>query len=382
MAKITKELSMGNFEKMKEEYLNVTKQGGSPEEQEKAFNNMFSALSKDLSETIKKEAQREMMDHSVLQARNASNVLTTEEYEFFNAVALSGGFDNDQVLPRTTVDRVFEQLQEQFPFLSTLNIQNLGAVTRFIDSDPTKAYACGNLFEGILGQVSTVFRERIVPSHKLTAFAAIPNDMLELGPNYIERYVRTLLVQSYSTGLEQGMINGRGIASKEPIGLTMDVDPLTGAVTPKVSAGTLTFAPSQFGETVVGELHQVVQFLSTDALGNSVDTNNNIVMVVNPTDYVSVMARNTIQTQTGSFVNNLPFGITPVQSRAVTAGTAVFFNPNRYTASLVGGVQIKKFDQTLAIEDATLYTLKQIAYGEPRDNKAAVVYDLNITFTP
>ena len=105
-------------------------------------------------------------------------------------------------------------------------------------------------------------------------------------------------------------------------------------------------------------------------------------MVVNPSDYVSVMARNTIQTQAGSFVNNLPFGITAVQSRAVTAGTAVFFNPNRYSASLVGGVQIKKFDQTLAIEDATLYTLKQIAYGEPRDNKAAVVYDLNITFTP
>jgi len=382
MAKITKELSMGNFEKMKEEYLNITKQGGSAEEQEKAFNNMFSALSKDVSETIKKEAQREMMDHSVLQARNASNVLTTEEYEFFNAVALSGGFDNDQILPRTTVDRVFEQLQQQFPFLSTLNIQNLGAVTRFIDSDPTKAYAWGNLFEGILGQVSTVFRERIVPSHKLTAFAAIPNDMLELGPNYIERYVRTLLVQSYSTGLEQGMINGRGVANKEPIGLTMDVDPGTGAVTPKTPAGTLTFAPSQYGETIVGELHQVVQYLSVDARGESVDAIGNIVMVVNPSDYVSVMARNTIQTQAGSFVNNLPFGITPVQSRAVTAGTAVFFIPSRYSASLVGGVQIKKFDQTLAIEDATLYTLKQIAYGEPRDNNSAVVYNLNITFTP
>ena len=382
MAKITKELTMGNFEKMKEEYLNVAKKGGSAEEQEKAFNNMFTALSKDVSETVKKEAQRELMDQNVLQARNAQNVLTSEEYEFFNAVALSGGFDTEAILPRTTIDRVFEQLQEQFPFLSTLNIQNLGAVTRYIDSDPTKAYAWGNLFEGILGQVSTAFRERVVPANKLTAFAAIPNDMLELGPNYIERYVRTLLVQSYSTGLEQGMLNGRGAANKEPIGLTMDVDPVTSAVTPKVAAGTLTFAPSQFGETVVGELHQVVQFLSTDAAGNSVDAIGNIVMVVNPADYVSVMARNTIQTQAGSFVNNLPFGITAVQSRAVTAGTAVFFNPTRYSASLVGGVQIKKFDQTLAIEDATLYTLKQIAYGEPRDNKAAVVYNINITFTP
>ena len=382
MAKIKNNSVLESFETKKEEYFNIVKNGATADVQEKALTEMFNALSEDVSSQIKKEAQRELIDSQVLSARNAQNVLTTEELEFFNAVTLSGGFDNDQVLPRTTVDRVFDELQQQFPFLGELNIQNLGAVTRFIDSDPTKAYAWGNLFEGILGQVSTVFTERVVPAHKLTAFAAIPNDMLELGPVYIERYVRTLLVQSYSTGLEYGMINGRGVAQKEPIGLTQDVNPDTGAVTAKTPNGTLTFAPSEFGQVVVGELHGVVQYLSTDAKGNSVDAIGNIVMVVNPSDYVSVMARNTIQTQNGQFVTNLPFGITAVTSRAVEAGKAVFFVKDRYTASLVGGVQIKKFDQTLAIEDATLYTLKQIAYGEPRDNKASVVYDLNITFTP
>ena len=76
MAKINKE-TLGNFEEMKEAYLKKTKKGGTVEEQEQAFNNMFTALSKDVSETIKKEAQREMMDHSVLQTRNAQNVLTS-----------------------------------------------------------------------------------------------------------------------------------------------------------------------------------------------------------------------------------------------------------------------------------------------------------------
>ena len=60
----------------------------------------------------------------------------------------------------------------------------------------------------------------------------------------------------------------------------------------------------------------------------------------------------------------------------------MFFVKGRYKARLSGGVKVKKFDQTLAIEDATLYTLKQFANGEPKDNKAALLYDLDIKFAP
>ncbi|MEB9541988.1 phage major capsid protein, partial [Bacillus cereus] len=37
---------------------------------------------------------------------------------------------------------------------------------------------------------------------------------------------------------------------------------------------------------------------------------------------------------------------------------------------------------TFAFEDDTLYTIKQFANGKPKDNKAALVYDLAISFTP
>ena len=43
---------------------------------------------------------------------------------------------------------------------------------------------------------------------------------------------------------------------------------------------------------------------------------------------------------------------------------------------------MKKIDQTMAIEDATLYTIKQFANGKPKDNKAALVYDLSVGLTP
>ena len=49
-----------------------------------------------------------------------------------------------------------------------------------------------------------------------------------------------------------------------------------------------------------------------------------------------------------------------------------------YLAALAGGYKINKYDQTLAMEDAMLYTIKQFANGKPKDNKTALLYDLDI----
>lgn len=203
--------------------------------------------------------------------------------------------------------------------------------------------------------------------------------MLQLGPVWVERYVRTLLVESYSVGLEYGFVKGTG--QQQPIGLMKDVAE-NGAVTDKVSTGTLTFKPSERGEVVVGELYGVVKALSTDAKGKSRKVLNKIVMVVNPIDAIAVQARNTIQTASGQFVTALPYNIQMVESEEVPVGKAVFFVKGYYTAVLAGGYTISKFEQTLAFEDATLYTIKQFANGKPQDNKTALVYDLDINFTP
>ncbi|MGM9923174.1 MAG: phage major capsid protein, partial [Bacillus sp. (in: firmicutes)] len=84
----------------------------------------------------------------------------------------------------------------------------------------------------------------------------------------------------------------------------------------------------------------------------------------------------------GQWVTALPYNIRVVESEEAPVGKAIFFVQGQYTAAIAGGYKLNKFDQTLAIEDATLYTIKQFANGKPRDNKAALVYDLNISFTP
>ena len=74
---------------------------------------------------------------------------------------------------------------------------------------------------------------------KLTAFGAIPKDMLDLGPKYIADYMEKLLGEVMATGLETGFLNGGGSTQHQPIGLTKDVAD-NGGVSDKTSSGTLT----------------------------------------------------------------------------------------------------------------------------------------------
>ncbi len=108
---------------------------------------------------------------------------------------------------------------------------------------------------------------------------------------------------------------------------------------------------------------------------------NKVVMVVNPIDAISVQARNTIQTSTGQWVTALPYNIKVVESEEMPEKKALFFVQGKYLAAVAGGYKTNKFDQTLAIEDAMLYTIKQFANGKPEDNKTALVYDLDIKFS-
>ncbi|GAA5416201.1 hypothetical protein Pryu01_01233 [Paraliobacillus ryukyuensis] len=370
---------MDNFQAKKEAYMELVK--ADEQDQEKvatAWDEMQTALAEDLTEKITAEVRTQQMDDQILATRG-QNVLTTEEKKFFNEVISSEGFEEDSILPVTTQERVFEDLVESHPLLDAIGLQDLGAVTRFIKSDPTKAYAWGKLFGEIKGQISAAFTEEEIGHLKLTAFAVIPKDMLALGPVWVERYVRTILVESYSVGMEYGLVSGRGPAQSEPIGLMKDVS-AEGAVTDKTSSGTLTFSSSEKGEVVAKELGEVIVNLSKDEKGKTRKVANKIVMVANPIDKIKIEIGNTIQTPNGQWVLNLPYNINPIESEEVPEGKVLFFVQGKYLAAIAGGYKTNKFDETLAIEDARLYTIKQFANGKPDDNKTAVVYDLNIEF--
>ncbi|MEK4922384.1 phage major capsid protein [Cytobacillus sp. FSL R5-0569] len=348
--------------------------GGTEQEQTKALETYLEALQTEVSNSIRSEVNSEMMDRSILQNRG-QHVLTSEETRFFQNVIDKGGFDDESILPESTQERIFEDLTTEHPLLSELGLQDLGAVTRIITSDPSGSAVWGKLMGGIAGQISTNFDEEKITQNKLTGFLVMPNDMLELGPKWVERYSRVVTVELISVGLERGFVLGTG--KDEPIGLIKDLNGAVqnGVYPDKASSGTLTFEP---GRKTIVELKNVIKKLSANEKGKARKVAGKVVMVVNPFDNFDIQASATVQNANGVYVTNLPFNPTIAESEFVPEGKVIFFVKGQYLAAIAGGYKLNKYTETFAMEDATLYTIKQFATGKPLDNNAALVYDLAI----
>jgi hypothetical protein len=371
-------IKFNNFEEKKLAFAKAT-QEGTPEQQSVALNAMIEALASDVQSDILNQVNESILDRSIMQARG-SNVLTSEEMKFFNAVVQDGGFKDTETLPKTTQERIFDDLVEEHPLLQHIGLQNLGAVTEFIYGDPEGAAVWGPLFGDIQGQLNATFRKESISQLKLTAFIPLANDMLKLGPVWVERYVRTMITEAMAVGLEKGFVAGTG--KDQPIGLLKDLkgNVVDGVYPDKATAGTLTFEP---GRKTINELKGVVKKLAIRPVGKDEkekvrNVAGKVVMVTNPFDTFDIQANATIQNAAGVYVTNLPFNPTPTESVFVPQGKILFFVKGEYIAAMGGTEPIKKFDQTLAMEDATLYIAKQFATGKPKDNYAAQVYSLDL----
>ncbi|AFU14418.1 Cps [Bacillus thuringiensis MC28] len=372
-------IKFNNFEEKKLAFAKAT-QEGTTEEQSAALNSMIEALATDVRSDILNQVNESMVDRSIMQSRGA-NVLTSEEMKFFNAVVGEGGFKSTETLPKTTQERIFDDLVEDHPFLQHIGLENLGAVTEFIYGDPEGAAVWGPLFDGIKGQLNATFRKDSISQLKLTAFIPLANDMLKLGPVWVERYVRTMITEAMKVGLERGFVAGTG--KNEPIGLLKDPSGsvVNGVYPDKKPVGTLTFEP---GRKTINELKGVVKLLAKklNADGSDADRPKNIagkvVMVTNPFDTFDIQANATIQNAAGVYVTSLPFNPILTESVFVPQGKVLFFVKGQYVAAMGGTEPIKKYEETLALEDATVYIAKQYATGKPKDKYTSQVYTLKL----
>ncbi len=375
-----------NFEEKKRLYADSVLNNESKETQSKAFDDMMSTMVDEIRDDILSNVNTNNMDNVILSNRG-QQVLTSEELKFFNTVIEQGGFKEHDTLPKTTQERVFDDLVKEHPLLAKLGLQNYGAITEFIYGNPEGAAVWGELFGGIQGSLNANFRKEKIGQYKLTAFFAVSNDMLSLGPVWVEKYVRTFLVEALKVALEKAFILGDG--KSQPIGLNRD---LLAAVTQgqyaeKASAGTLTFKDTK---TIIAEIAGVhknlakYKRLKKDGVTEEDEFQarniaGKVVMLINPFEYYDIMARATVQNASGTFITALPFNPTIIESIFVPTGKVIFFVEGEYLAITAGSFGINQFKETLAMEDATLYITKMYANGKPKDNYAAQVYNLNIT---
>ncbi|MGB4031964.1 MAG: phage major capsid protein, partial [Tenuifilaceae bacterium] len=210
---------------------------------EKAFSEAFGEWTKMIEDAVMAEARgyADAHDQRVLAGRGVRQ-LTSEETKFYNAFIQAAKSDNpkmaltgfSEVLPKTVIDAVFEDIIENHPLLDAINFENSGALVEYLYSSMDGRFQAiwGKLCAEITKELSGSFHKITFGQNKLSAFLPMCKAMLDLGPEWLDRYLRAILYEAIANGLEDGIINGRGVAEGaadpddyiyEPIGMIRDL---------------------------------------------------------------------------------------------------------------------------------------------------------------
>lgn len=325
---------------------------------------------------------QETMDSRVLAARGVRQ-LTSEERNYCNKVIQAMKSNDpkqalanlDVVLPKTTIDSVFEDLRTNHPLLSKIDfIPSAGIVELIVSKSGRQEAVWGDLTDKIVGEVTAGFQKVSTTLLKLSAFVMVCKSMLDVGPEWLDGYIRECLYECLANGMEAGIVSGDG--NKKPIGMNRQVGDgvtVTGGVYPEKAAVKI----NDFSVDTVGNL---LSMLAVDPEGKA-RLVQNVLMVVNPIDYYQkVMAATTLLAPDGTYRRDvMPFPVDIVQSPSVTPGRARFGLGKRYfaCAGTTKDGKIEYSDHYRFLEDERAYLIKAYANGMPKDNNAFLELDIS-----
>lgn len=361
-------------EEVKELALNIAKA-----ETEEDFIKAQVELAKSIEKNIIEEAVVAMgdnlIDQNALASRNLS-ILTSEETKFYNAVISKGGFDGiDKLMPVTVIDRIFKDLEAQHPILSKIQFVNTTGITRWLARKAdVEGATWGKLGDEIKKKLDNSFEVIDTTLNKLSAYVPVSHDMLQLGPVWLDKFVRAVLAESIAIGLEKAIITGNGV--DQPVGMLKDIsqakNPTSGY--PDKSATTLTdLKPETLGKLVMKPL-----------VDGKVKTINSVTLICNPADYwEKIFPQTTVQSAAGQYVFNvLPIAADITQSAYVPAGKLIACVPQDYFMGLGFKDTVKFSDEYHFLEDERIYIQRLTGDGRPVDNKSFLVFDISTMSVP
>lgn len=366
----------------------MSKEGITAEGQLEAIENYVQGIHDSATAQVKREyAELSNVHDDTILASRGIHVLTSEETKFYNDATKAGGFDSDTVWPETIIERVFDDIVKERPLLKLINFTLGVAKEKVIRSRRKGVAVWGELHKDVEGQLDVEFDATTKTQLALTAFMLISNDTLELGPRWIDRYVRLCLTEAIGDAWEKVIVNGTG--KNQPIGLIKDLkkDIQSGAYQDKDSTGTLTFADAP---TMVKELAGVLKAMSKYKrfIGDKDKTGTDetrkvagkVYLLINPTNYYDIVARVTTQNANGAFVTNLPFISQDhiIESTEVPENKLIVYLDGQYDAEIAMASSISVYKETFAMKRATLYVTDLLGNGRPVDNYASLVYDVQI----
>lgn len=348
------------------------------------FAQAWEELQLNLQDTVMAEARGLMnqYDTTVLAARGTRQ-LTSEESKYYDGLiqAMRSAnpkqaiADYEPVLPKTVVDAVFDDLVQEHPLLEAINFQNTNGMIEFIVNTNSKQLSSwGVLTAEITKELTSGFKKINMTMDKLSAFIPVAKSMLDLGPAWLDRYVRAILGEASAFGLEEAIVNGTGknmfIGMNRQVGTGVTV---TDGVYPVKNTVKLTsFRPEVYGAFLAQ--------LATDDNGNARAVTE-VLFICNPTDYLTkVMPATTMLKPDGTYAGNVtPIPTRIIQSVQVPSGKAIIGLGKRYFAALgtAKSGKIEYDDSYHFLEDERMYLVKLYGHGEPLDNKAFVYADIS-----
>ena len=288
---------------------------------------------------------------------------------------LIGSDVEDDLMPETIIEDVYRELEEQHPLLAAIGVQNVGFSTKWVLNDHSKQMAAwGEINSEITKEITSAFRVIDITQNKLSAFVAIQLDMLDLGPVFLDAYIRRCLLEALACGLEDGIVNGTGL--NQPIGLIRDIHEGVSVSTstgyPAKEKITVTdFTPKTYGGLVA-------QLAQTER--GKMRRVGKIVLLVNPVDYYNkIVPATTVMGTDGLYrADVLPVPTTIIQTTALNSGDAVLFLPDEYKL-LAGGRRsstIEYSDEYKFLEDMRYFKIKQHATGKCFDNTSSLYLNI------
>lgn len=280
-------------------------------------------------------------------------------------------------MPETIFEDVYRNLKEEHPLLAKVKFQNVKYLTKWLMNDHTADKAVwGQITEQITKQIESSFKMVDMVQGKLSAYVLIAKDMLDLGPVFLDNYVREILKEAIALGLEHGIVMGTGIKG-EPIGLIrniaegVSVDTSTGYPA-KEAIAVKDFTPASYGalvanlaETETGKMRAFTK----------------VQIICNQKDYLTkIMPATTLLTANGAYARDLfPFPTEVIVSNEVEEGKAILCLLDEYFLGIgtAKNGNIEYSDEFKFLEDVRTYKAKMHAFGRATDNTASALLDIS-----
>lgn len=358
---------------------------------ETEIQNAWQSFHDSIAEKIKADFEelQESNDASIL-AQRGYRQLTSKETKWYQKVisalksadpkqaftAIIGSDNEDDLMPTTIIEDVYKNLQDEYPLLDAIDFQYVGYITKWILNDHSAQNAVwGQITAEITKEITSSFKVIDINQNKLSAYAIIELGMLDLGPTFLDGYIRAVLSEAIMSGLELAIVAGSGV--NEPVGLIKDIHEgvsfsSTTGYPDKEAEVIKDFTPATYG-ALLAKL-AVTENGKRRKFGN-------VGLIVNQADYLTkVMPATTVLNNGGTYINDLfPFPTTVYISNAVEDGKAVLFLEGEYFMGMGGAKNgvIEYSDEYKFLEDQRVFKIKQYGAGRAFDNTSALYLDIS-----